>query len=199
MKKEQNVTPATENHPWEPFAPANAKILFLGSFPPPRTRWSMEFYYPNITNDFWRIIGIIFFGEKEHFIEQETRRFKEKEIKNFLTKKGIALYDAATAVRRLKNNASDKFLEIVTPTDIASLLEKLPECNAIVTTGQKATEIITATIGCRVPSIGTSTIVKTGKRTINIWRLPSTSRAYPLAVEKKAEYYYRMFTAEGII
>ena len=42
--------PVTEKHPWEPFAPQEAKILFLGSFPPPRARWSMEFYYPNITN-----------------------------------------------------------------------------------------------------------------------------------------------------
>lgn len=94
-----------EKHPWEPFAPAGAKILFLGSFPPPRIRWSMDFFYPNITNDFWKVIGIIFFGEKEHFIEKSAKRFKEEEIKRFLTEKGIALYDAATAVRRLSNNA----------------------------------------------------------------------------------------------
>lgn len=32
MKKKSNTTPGIEQHPWEPFAPANAKVLFLGSF-----------------------------------------------------------------------------------------------------------------------------------------------------------------------
>lgn len=50
MRNAASTTAPIEKHPWKPFAPANAKILFLGSFPPPRTRWSMDFYYPNITN-----------------------------------------------------------------------------------------------------------------------------------------------------
>ena len=36
-----------ERHPLEPFLPANGRMLFLGSFPPPKERWSMEFFYPN--------------------------------------------------------------------------------------------------------------------------------------------------------
>jgi G:T/U-mismatch repair DNA glycosylase len=39
--------PVTEKHPLQPFLPQNAKILMLGSFPPPKARWSMEFFYPN--------------------------------------------------------------------------------------------------------------------------------------------------------
>ena len=31
-----------EGHPLEPFLPSNGKILFLGSFPPPKARWSNE-------------------------------------------------------------------------------------------------------------------------------------------------------------
>ena len=34
---------------------------------------------------------------------------------------------------------------------------------------------------------------------LEIWRMPSTSRAYPLAVEKKADYYAEMFRHLGII
>jgi len=34
---------------------------------------------------------------------------------------------------------------------------------------------------------------------LQIWRMPSTSRAYPLKLEKKAEYYAAMFRATGII
>ena len=40
-----------ERHPLRPFLPENARVLFLGSFPPPRGRWCMDFYYPNFIND----------------------------------------------------------------------------------------------------------------------------------------------------
>ena len=62
-----------EQHPLEPFLPTNAKLLMLGSFPPQRKRWSMEFYYPNWNNDMWRIVGLIFFVDKEHFVVKEKR------------------------------------------------------------------------------------------------------------------------------
>ena len=191
--------PVTERHPWEPFAPQGAKILFLGSFPPPRARWSMEFYYPNITNDFWRIMGLLFFGNKEHFIIKEEKRFKEQEIKEFLTDKKIALFDTSTEVRRLKENASDKFLETVTPTDLHALTASMPHCTAIAATGQKAAEAVAAAFGCEVPPIGTAIRIRTATRELNFHRLPSTSRAYPLAVEKKAEYYKQALACEDIL
>lgn len=40
-----------EYHPWQPFIPDGAKILIMGTFPPGNHRWSMDFYYPNPTND----------------------------------------------------------------------------------------------------------------------------------------------------
>ena len=55
-----------EIHPLAPFLPPNARLLLLGSFPPPRKRWSMDFFYPNYTNDMWRIFGLIFFDDKQH-------------------------------------------------------------------------------------------------------------------------------------
>ena len=116
--------PQVERHPFEPFLPEGAKVLMLGSFPPQRKRWSMEFYYPNFINDFWRIIGIIFFDDKDWFVDAYAKRFKLQEIKEFCVEKGIAMFDTATAVRRLKDNASDKFLEVVEPTDIPALLRR---------------------------------------------------------------------------
>lgn len=199
MTKATSTTATIEKHPWEPFAPADAKILFLGSFPPPRIRWSMEFYYPNITNDFWKVIGLIFFDDKEHFIEKAAKRFKESEIKQFLTEKGIALYDAATAVRRLGNNASDAQLQIVEATDITALLARMPHCHHIAVTGEKAAQTLLATHAATPPKIGESIEIHYGERTVTLWRLPSTSRAYPLAPEKKAEYYRRLFITIGIL
>ena len=49
--------PEVEEHPLLPFLPPEARLLMLGSFPPPRYRWSMDFYYPNWNNDMWRIVG----------------------------------------------------------------------------------------------------------------------------------------------
>ena len=186
----------TESHPLEPFLPQNAKILMLGSFPPPRSKWSMEFFYPNIVNDMWYLCGLLFYNDKQHFRLKDEKRFDKKAIVEFCNSKGIALYDTACEVVRLKDNASDKFLEIATPTDIATLLEKLPYCTAIVTTGQKATDTIVEKFGCATPPMGGKSIVHIGGREYNFWRMPSTSRAYPLALEKKAEFYMNMFKSE---
>lgn len=133
-----------ENHPLEPFLPTNARLLMLGSFPPQKKRWSMDFYYPNLNNDMWRIVGLLFFNNKDYFLNETRKAFCRERIINFLNDKGIALFDTASAIRRLQDNASDKFLEVVQPTDISRLLGHLPECKAIVTTGQKATDTLRA-------------------------------------------------------
>ena len=186
----------TEQHPLKPFLPKNAKILMLGSFPPPKARWSMEFFYPNWINDMWRLMGHIFYNDRHHFELKGEKRFCKERIKAFCNEKGIALYDTACEVVRLKDNASDKFLEVVTPTDICALLEQIPHCTAIVTTGEKTTDVVTATFGCEKPAVGNMTIITINNRTLHFWRMPSSSRAYPLALEKKAEYYKMMLQTE---
>ena len=98
----------------------------LGSFPPQSKRWSIDFYYPNFINDMWRIMGLIFFNDKNRFVDVAAKKFRLDDIVDFCTGTGIAMYDTATAVRRLKDNASDKFLEVVTPTDIPALLRQIP-------------------------------------------------------------------------
>ena len=170
-----------EKHPLEPFLPPKAKLLMLGSFPPQRKRWSMDFYYPNLNNDMWRIVGLLFFGDKEHFLNESRKAFCREQIVDFLNEKGIALFDTASSIRRLQDNASDKFLEVVQPTDIAALLRQLPECRAIVTTGQKATD-----------TLREQEFVFEG-RAMRLYRMPSSSRAYPLALDKKAAAYRIMY------
>lgn len=188
-----------ERHPFEPFLPAGAKVLMLGSFPPQRKRWCMEFYYPNWLNDFWRICGIVFYGDREHFVIPGEKRFDILKVKDFCERKGIALFDTATEVRRLKDNASDKFLEVVTPTDIPALLERIPECRAVVTTGQKATDVLVGAFGCDEPPVGGCTGVSAAGRTLTFHRMPSTSRAYPLPLERKAEAYRSLFASLGLL
>ena len=182
-----------EYHPLRPFLPENAKVLFLGSFPPQRKRWCMDFYYPNFINDHWRIEGEVFFGDKNHFVDVENKRFKIDDIVAFCQEKGLAFYDTSTAVRRLQDNASDKFLEVVEPTDIRALVAQLPQLRAIVTTGEKATETICNSLGIpKIPKVNTSVAIPMFD-SLMLYRLPSSSRAYPLAFDKKVACYREMF------
>ena len=189
-----------ESHPLEPFLPGKAVLLMLGSFPPQRKRWSMDFFYPNLQNDMWRIFGLLFFGNKEHFLLPGRKAFDKERIVEFLLQKGIALYDTATTVRRLQDNASDKFLEIVESTDVQLLLKQLPDCRAVVTTGQKATDTLRALwdIDAEPPVSGKIRIENDGNP---LWwyRMPSSSRAYPLKIEKKTDAYRFMFSDLGLI
>lgn len=180
-----------EYHPLKPFLPANAKVLFLGSFPPPQKRWCIDFFYPNFINDHWRIEGAIWFNDKNHFVDLERKCFKMNEIIEFLNEKGIALYDTASAVNRLKDNASDAFLEIVERTDIDALLKQIPQCRAIATTGEKATiEVCNYFNISEIPSPNNNILLK---ENLKLYRLPSSSRAYPLPFDKKVEAYKKMF------
>lgn len=188
-----------EEHPLEPFLPSDAQLLMLGSFPPQQKRWSMDFYYPNLQNDMWRIFGLIFFGNKEHFLLPHKKAFCKEELIVFLKEKRIALFDSASVIRRLKDNASDKFLEVIEPTDIGLLLKQLPACKAIVTTGQKATDIVRDQLIVEEPAVGKSEDFSFEDRELHLYRMPSSSRAYPLALEKKAEVYKFMFNELGIL
>ncbi|MCE9002119.1 uracil-DNA glycosylase family protein [Bacteroides fragilis] len=182
-----------ENHPLEPFLPANARLLMLGSFPPQKKRWSMDFYYPNLNNDMWRIVGLLFFNNKDYFLNETRKAFCRERIISFLNDKGIALFDTASAIRRLQDNASDKFLEVVQPTDISRLLGQLPECKAIVTTGQKATDTLRAQFEVEEPKVGDFSEFIFDGRPVRLYRMPSSSRAYPLALDKKAAAYRTMY------
>ena len=186
-----------ERHPLQPFLPENAQLLMFGSFPPPKERWCMEFFYPNPQNDMWRIMGQIFFGDKTHFEEQKV--FNREKIVSFCETKGIAIFDTAQAVIRLQGNAADEHLEIVEPTDIAALLQQIPLCHEICCTGGKAAQTLAETLHCVLPKVGESIETSFAGRTIRFWRMPSSSRAYPLSLDKKAAAYRRMFETIGIL
>ncbi len=180
----------------------------------------MDFFYPNWINDFWRIQGVIHFGDKGYFelnsdslhggydddrqVGKALKRFDREKIMAFCEERGIALFDTARKVRRLKDNADDNFLEIVEGSDVFGLLEQMPECRTIVTTGGKASEELQAYLESRglrvqIPKLG-ECIRFSADGTGGLaegwfcwWRMPSTSRAYPMKLEKKAAYYRRLF------
>ncbi|MDR0537176.1 MAG: uracil-DNA glycosylase family protein [Tannerellaceae bacterium] len=188
-----------EKHPLPPFFPPAASLLMLGSFPPPRERWKMDFYYPNIQNDMWRIFGHIFFGDRSRFLATDGKAFREADIRAFLAEKGIAIWDTAMEVIRQKENASDKYLDILRPIDLQQTLADLPLCSAIAITGQKAMDTLLSIIPADEPRIGEYAEAVYCRRSLRIYRMPSSSRAYPRPLEEKAAAYERMFRDMGMI
>lgn len=186
-----------ETHPLPPFTPPHASLLMLGSFPPPANRWKMNFYYPNFQNDMWRIFGLVFFEDKNYFLQADTKNFNEALIRDFLYRQGIAISDTAYRVIRLEANAADKSLQIVEPVNLSLLLSQLPDCRAIMTTGELATTTLVSLLppNTKAPRIGHASTTQFNGRTLDLYRLPSSSRAYPLALEKKAKAYRAFFEA----
>lgn len=139
---------------------------------------------------------LIFLGDKDALCLPGEKKFDVDAIRGLMTAKGIALNDTARRVRRLKGNASDKYLEIVEPVPLYDLLARMPQCRAVATTGEKAAGVIAEITGTPLPKMGEMVTAPDG---LEIWRMPSTSRAYPLPVEKKAEYYATLFRHLGIL
>lgn len=186
-----------ETHPWQPFVPQGARVLIMGTFPPAPKRWSMDFYYPNPTNDFWRIAGLVFLDNPQALYDAATKSFRLDDVKRLMTEHHIALHDTCRRIRRLQGNASDKFLHVEECVDLKSLLALMPDCHDIATTGEKAAGIVAELTDSEVPRMGEYVEAEAYGRPVRVWRMPSTSRAYPLKLEKKAEYYRRLWHTCG--
>lgn len=93
---------------------------------------------------------------------------------------------------------------MVEPTDIPALISRLPHLRAIVTTGEKATDTICASLNIpETPKVNTYVAIpklqNRDSAPLILYRLPSSSRAYPLAFAKKVEAYRKMFEYTGLI
>lgn len=190
-----------ERHPLQPFISPNVKAMMIGSFPPARSKWNMEFYYPNFQNDMWRIFGIVFFENKDYFLSDDKKSFDMPLLKSTLTDKGIGVADIGQEVIRLNNNASDKFLQIVQPLDMSAIFDEAPLCHSFITAGEKATETLLLQFSDKIkhPPVGGCISFDYGERKINLYRMPSSSRAYPMPLVKKAAIYKQCFQDIGLV
>ena len=136
---------------------------------------------------------VIFFWAPSLLWDKEAARFDLTAIQLFLDREGIALWDTAMAVRRLRDNASDKYLEIVESINLALLLDKHPTITSVIATGEKAASVVAAQAEIDIPATGNPVDCRVGEHDIRFWRMPSTSRAYPLSLDKKANAYRQVF------
>ena len=79
-------------------------------------------------------------------------------------------------------------------SNVRSDTAKIPECEAIVVTGQKAMETLIAMLpSVEEPKVGSYSRFTLSGRIFRLYRMPSSSRAYPKPLEEKAAVYKRMF------
>ena len=78
-------------------------------------------------------------------------------------------------------------------TDIKGMLRQLPQCTTIVTAGQLATSLCAQQMGVEEPKVGTCVSIDFEGRELRLYRMPSSSRAYPMTIEKKAAFYQIVF------
>lgn len=196
-----------ESHPFPALLPPQATVMMMGTFPPKEDKRAMQFHYPNFQNDMWRVYGLVFFNDAAHFrmpshgeAAHSEKAFDAEKIKTFLHERGIASCPTVLKAVRQHGNASDKFLQVVETVDLAAVLAKIPECRHICTTGGKATEILLDIQGggIKMPKTGETVPFQFAGRDLTLTRLPSTSRAYPLSLVKKAAAYQAFFEMAGL-
>ena len=190
-----------ETHPFPALLPPAATVMMMGTFPPTEDKRAMQFHYPNFQNDMWRIYGLVFFNDAAYFQRPSEKAFDAEKIKAFLRTKGIASCPTVLKAVREHGNASDKFLQVVETVDLAAVLAQMPDCRRICTTGGKATEILLDIQGggITMPKTGETVPFPYAGRDLTLTRLPSTSRAYPLSLAKKAAAYRAFFEAAGLL
>ena len=190
-----------ELRPFPPFLPPQATVLMMGSFPPAKEKRAMAFHYPNFQNDMWRVYGLVFFGDAAHFQVPGEKAFDAERIKAFLTERGIGSCPGVRRAIRTHGNASDAYLKVVETVELPEILAQIPQCRRICTTGGKATEILLTLLETDVKAkdfkTGMTIAARCGDRDLLVTRLPSTSRAYPMKLEKKAEAYRKFFVEAG--
>jgi len=205
-------TAEVETHPFGPVLPPNATVMMMGTFPPTADKWAMRFHYPNFYNDMWRIYGSVFFDDVDYFRVGDEKRFDPERIRAFMFERGIASCPTVTQAIRETGNASDKNLTVVTPVDLDIILPQVPKVETLFTTGGKATEVLLNLLAeppakSKYPKTNQSMNYpykwqsdnnkKAEVNNLTLYRLPSTSRAYPLALDKKVAAYKEFFKKIG--
>ena len=77
--------------------------------------------------------------------------------------------------------------------DLSALLMNIPNCKILAVTGQKALDTVSDLIKIEKTEIGNFAEFEYIGRKMRLYRLPSSSRAYPKPLEQKAEIYKRVF------
>lgn len=121
-----------EDHPDWYYPIPNMKTLILGTYPPHRSKWHFEFYYPNKNNRFWKVLSKIGSVKIHSFNGSEATRERKKLMK----KLRVGVQNLGKTIIREDLSASDNKIMIIDFQNIKAIVEDaLPTLNCILLTG----------------------------------------------------------------
>lgn len=100
----------------------------------------------------------------------------------------------------LNNNKALDFLPINSIKN-GGITAPMPHCYVVMTTGELATDTLVSLMPSETakPAIGAYSEAEFAGRRLRLYRLPSSSRAYPLPLAQKAAAYARFFREIGLL
>ena len=80
-------------------------------------------------------------------------------------------------------------MQVIERINLSEIITQIPDCKSIISTGDKSAEIVADILGVKTPAVGEFVEAVFSNRTIRLYRMPSTSRAFPLKIEVKVQAY----------
>ena len=165
---------------FDPIVGAEPRLLILGSMPGIRSLQAGE-YYAHPRNQFWPILEAL--GVIESGSPYETRTAA-------LASCGIALWDVLGSCERSGSLDASIVEATEEPNDIANLLAKHPSIRAIAFNGAKAERAFTRHVHPSLPDARRNRLER--------FRLPSTSPAHAVLMERKLKAWRRILLPLGL-
>ncbi len=155
-------------HSFSPVDDGSARLLILGTMPSAASL-RQGFYYAHPRNCFWPMLAGLLGVAVPGTVEEKTA---------LVLRHGIALWDVAHSCVRLGSLDGD--IRDAAPNDIGRLLSRNPGVTKVLLNGGAAAKLYRRLL----PEL---------RGRLAEYVLPSTSPAYTLSVEKKAEAWGRAF------
>lgn len=121
-----------EPHAFGNYVPVGAETLVIGTFPTHKRNWKFEFFYPNSSNIFWRLVGDLFNHTFIHNSGEEA--VHERKAVAALYK--FALTDMLAKAIRQKDNSGDDQLVKIELMDIFGIINQCPTIHRLILTSR---------------------------------------------------------------
>lgn len=120
MPKKEDPQLTEEIHPWNWYTPEGCTVLVVGTFPSARKNWSYDFFYPNLRNNFWKIMEVL----SGIALTVNTGTEAVELRKKMLDRLKIGVTDMGQKIGRHRGSSLDANLIVLEYMDILRILDE---------------------------------------------------------------------------